>query len=154
MFFWFCFPAYPELNSLWKPPWDSSFLLSSSFPYLTSIKITQPVPSVQVPVLTFIMNLSLICCSTLSIKRRHCCPLLLNLLCASKHLNFEKHSSTLEEQFIFLLISLSCTCLTLTFLVDRCTGAIHESGYSHSLLVTRVIKSETIEVRIILSSVT
>lgn len=144
MVFWFCFLVYTELNSLWKPPWGSSFLLSSCSTSPLSKLLNQCLQ--QVPVLTFIMNLSLICCSTPSIKHQHCCPLLLNLLCASKHLNFGKHSSTVEKQFIFLLISPTRSCLTITFLVDRYTEAIYESGCFYSLLVTHVIKSETIKI--------
>lgn len=42
IFFCFCFLLYTELSSFRKPPWGSSFLLSSSFPYILSVKITQP----------------------------------------------------------------------------------------------------------------
>lgn len=45
-FFCFCFPFYTELNSLTMHPWGSFFLLSSSFSYLPSTKITQPVSTV------------------------------------------------------------------------------------------------------------
>lgn len=108
VFFCFCFPVYTELNSLRIPPWSSSLLLASCFPYHPSTKITQPVSWVGSYAHIhheFVINLLFY----LSIKQRHRCPLLLNLLRTSQHLDFEKHSSTLENQFIFLLISPSCS---------------------------------------------